>query len=720
MCIGCWEGESKRYRVFNIAEALEAEGYRVTTLPFADCSQIIERGWSAKSLVFFRSPYESHLGVQEAIDYCRANGTQIVFDIDDLVFDPSIVNEIHGYRLLDDAEKALYVDGVHKYRRLLLECDLVTVTTPALAREVLRLGKAVEIIPNGLNAAQIDRAQALAAASNPTDAPCRMGYFSGSKTHERDFAQAEAALLRLMETFPDWTLLVVGYLELSPAWDRFSHRVERQSFLPYLDMLSVLATCDINIAPLEVGDRFCEAKSELKYFEAALVQVPTVASATEPYKQAILQGQTGYLASNEIEWFEALSALILSPELRRAVGEQARISAVESFGVEATAKVAARVLIRNDAPQQGKLVEPAGTPTLAPTARRRLKIDWIIPELIIGGGGHRNILRAAHHLQSFGHDVALHFTGPVTQADELKGLIHRHFYPFEGLVKPYDGQFRLTDVIFATHWTTVDAAWRAKNRAREIMYFVQDYEPSFAPMGSEYVLAENTYRLGLYCITSGPWCEVVLKRDFGAEADHFKFPIDRSVYKKRPRNKANTNIVFFAKPEMPRRCFEIGAMALEHIHRARPDIEIIMFGSARAKDQKLNYPVTYLEMVPTIDDLSQMYANADLGIVFSTTNPSLVPFEMMASGCAVVDLRRPGNEVNYDHRSDIALLADPMPEHMAAEILALLTDNEELNRRRNNGLIFADSFPTEGEMARRIEHLICDRMALMGSRNEVL
>jgi glycosyltransferase involved in cell wall biosynthesis len=344
-------------------------------------------------------------------------------------------------------------------------------------------------------------------------------------------------------------------------------------------------------------------------------------------------------------------------------------------------------------------------------APRRLKIDWIIPQLIIGGGGHRNILRAAHHLQSFGHDVALHFTNSDGQSDKLRGLLHQHFYPFEGEVKAYDGQFRETDVIFATHWTTVDAALRAKDRTKEIMYFVQDYEPSFAPMGSEYVLAENTYRLGLYCITSGPWCEVVLKRDFGAEADHFKFPIDTSIYKPRARNKANTNIVFFAKPEMPRRCFELGALALEHVHRARPDIEIIMFGSSRAKEHKVNYPVTYLEMVPTIEDLSQMYANADLGIVFSTTNPSLVPFEMMASGCPVVDLRRPGNEVNYDDRTDIALLADPMPEYMAQEILALLADPEDMQRRRDNGLQFTKSFPSEEEMALRIEELICARMA---------
>ena len=39
------------------------------------------------------------------------------------------------------------------------------------------------------------------------------------------------------------------------------------------------------------------------------------------------------------------------------------------------------------------------------------------------------------------------------------------------------------------------------------VYFVQDFEPLFYPMGSDYLLAENTYRKGLYHITTGAWCE---------------------------------------------------------------------------------------------------------------------------------------------------------------------------------------------------------------------
>jgi glycosyltransferase involved in cell wall biosynthesis len=115
-------------------------------------------------------------------------------------------------------------------------------------------------------------------------------------------------------------------------------------------------------------------------------------------------------------------------------------------------------------------------------------------------------------------------------------------------------------------------------------------------------------------------------------------------------------------------------------------------------------------LLPGIEDLANLYANADVGIVFSTTNPSLVPYEMMACGLPIVDLGRPGNETNYAGRSDIALLADPDPAAMARQIKDLLSDSEERLARSRRGLEFVQTFPSEEEMARRIEGLILHRM----------
>jgi glycosyltransferase involved in cell wall biosynthesis len=139
-------------------------------------------------------------------------------------------------------------------------------------------------------------------------------------------------------------------------------------------------------------------------------------------------------------------------------------------------------------------------------------------------------------------------------------------------------------------------------------------------------------------------------------------------------------------------------------------VEIVMFGSPHAARQNLDFPVTFLKVVPTLEGLSDLYSSADLGMAFSTTNPSLVPYEMMACGLPVVDLDRPGNEINYDNRRDIAVLVDPRPEIMAKQVVALLDAEDERNARSRNGLNFVAGFPTEIEMARRIESLILGRL----------
>lgn len=696
--IGCWEGESKRYRVDNVAETLRAGGRRVEVMSYADLCRLVDEHLTPAAIVLFRAPEEPW--TEACLAYARKQGTRVFFDVDDLIFEPSLVDRVHGYQLLSEAEKQTYRDGVARYRALLTKCDAVTVSTAPLAEAVKALGLPVHVVPNTFNHIQAEIAEKLVAAPRQAGDAVVVGYFSGSRTHDRDFQEAAPALLRLLREMPTLRLQLVGELEPGPGFADLAGRIDRLPFMPYQDMLRAMGGCDIVIAPLEPGNPFNEAKSELKWFEAALVQTPCVATPTAPFRAAISQGETGFLATGEVEWYDALRALATQPELRARIGAAARQVALERFGPDRLRDAAESALALPAPPAPAIRTEPG-----------RKRIDWIVPGLLIGGGGHRNILRAAHFLERFGHDVGLTFTNIEHSADEIRELLHRHFYPFQGEVRRYDGVFRYSDALFATHWTTVDAALRARGLTKEIMYFVQDFEPMFAPMGTEYILAENTYRQGLYCITSGPWCEVLLKREFGAEADHFEFPIDRDVYFPRARTRLSPNVLYFAKPEMPRRCYELGVMMLREFHRLAPEVEIIMYGSRDVDLATLGFPATLQGVLPTINDLAQAYANADVGIAFSTTNPSLVPYEMMACGTPVLDLGRPGNEVNYGGRFDVALLADPEPARMARKLRDLVRNPTEREARSKAGIELVARMPTEEQMARRVEELILRRLA---------
>ena len=702
--IGCHEGESKRYRVHNLVESLSAAGYRAAAFTDADMGKLVDAEIQCAVLVLFRLPH-SHVAAR-LLAYARRRGIQTVWDADDLIFEEDSVNYVRVVSTFSEDDFALYVSGVRRYRRLMLETNLVSVTTAFLGQRVERLGKRFCVIPNTLNVAQLQAAEKFILRRQISDVAVRIAYCSGTNTHQVDFQSCERALLKIMDRYPRCRFVLMGILDLGPQWNRFSDRIERIPFVPYLKMLETLATVDINLAPLEVDNPYCESKSQLKIFEAGLVETPTVASDTASYREAIIDGADGFLARTEQDWLHSLEKLVQSPELRRTMGRAARDRALADFGPSVGAAAAIRAYSLEQRSPQIKTERRSEVDSAA----KRLKISWIVPGLIVGSGGHRNILRAAYYLRKFGHEIELYFTSTDLSASKLAEAVHKHFYPLDCPMHPYDGSIAPADVLFATHWSTVDAALRARHTVGEVMYFVQDFEPLFAPMGTEYILAENTYRQGLYCITSGPWCELLLRRDFGVEADHFQFPIDTSVYRPRPRTKSERNIIFFAKPEMPRRCYELGLMALKAVNRRRPDLELILFGSRNVDQKALSFPATVVSLLPTIEDLAKLYANADAGMVFSTTNPSLVPYEMLACGLPVIDLGREGNEVNYGGRRDIALLADPTPSVMAWQICDLLENQEEIARRSRNGIEFVRSFPSEEEMARRVEELILRRV----------
>lgn len=92
-----------------------------------------------------------------------------------------------------------------------------------------------------------------------------------------------------------------------------------------------MANVDINIAPLEIGNPFCESKSELKFFEAGIVGVPTVAAATAPFVEAIADGIDGFVANGTEQWIAKLEKLILDENLRKEIGAKAREKAISRY-----------------------------------------------------------------------------------------------------------------------------------------------------------------------------------------------------------------------------------------------------------------------------------------------------------------------------------------------------------------------------------------------------
>jgi glycosyltransferase involved in cell wall biosynthesis len=202
---------------------------------------------------------------------------------------------------------------------------VATTTTGFLADKLRALGKQVFIVPNKLSQSDVALADAAWQHKTPgKEGTVRVGYLSGTPSHNKDFATITEALIRLFDLYPSMRLVLTGPIDTDAALRPYEDRIERVPLIPRKEFFGHIATLDINLAPLELDNPFCESKSELKFFEAGIIGVPTVAVANRTFREAIADGVDGFVATKTEEWVEKLGKLIGDPLLRKEIGERAR------------------------------------------------------------------------------------------------------------------------------------------------------------------------------------------------------------------------------------------------------------------------------------------------------------------------------------------------------------------------------------------------------------
>lgn len=315
--IGCLEGESKRYRVFNIIEMLKMEGIAANTFYEINISDY-EKALECDLLVLFRTAYSDN--IKKLIELSRKKGVPVIFDIDDYIFEPAIIDKIDAIKNFNSAEKELYFSGLKKYQETLINCDYCTSPTRYLSEKMSEFGKKSFIIPNTINKNQFH--ESINFNKNVISSKqIKLGYFSGSYTHNKDFDLIKKAILDLLEKYKNLEFHVVGMLKLDKSFSQYKKQIKYVDFMPYIKMLKYLSKMDINIAPLELDNPFNEGKSELKIFEAGLMGIPTVASPTFTYSQYILDGVNGFLATTVNEWVNKISFLIENSVKMKEIGD---------------------------------------------------------------------------------------------------------------------------------------------------------------------------------------------------------------------------------------------------------------------------------------------------------------------------------------------------------------------------------------------------------------
>jgi len=296
------------YRVSHVTSAMRRLGWSVDVIRGDRLEPLLDKKINAKVVVSSEALCGIHTGLREKM---RKQGATIVVDTDDFVFDETVMQHMDGVRFLSKEDVEQYRKGIGAYRDFILYSDLCTLSTTALVDEVKRLGKPAFLVRNTISVRNIERFSRMAPHRGERPSPFVVGYYSGTKTHQADFSVVADALVRFMERHDDVYFRLVGQFELGefPALSAYRSRIIRVDLMPHAAMLRDQSSCDLIIAPLQVANPFCEAKSELKFFEAALVGCPVIASATRTFREATEDGVFAHLAATPQEWFDAFEKL---------------------------------------------------------------------------------------------------------------------------------------------------------------------------------------------------------------------------------------------------------------------------------------------------------------------------------------------------------------------------------------------------------------------------
>lgn len=258
------------------------------------------------------------------------------------------------------------------------------------------------------------------------------------------------------------------------------------------------------------------------------------------------------------------------------------------------------------------------------------------------------------------------------------------------------------DVFLVTYWPGA-SYWESLHKARlreglparPFYYFIQDYEPGFAPLGAKHALALRTYSFGdltTAIINSRELAEYLKLR-----GDHFareyvlkpslnKFMaayLSQNGFKLPPKRGPKIIILFYGRPGLPRNCFETGIETLRLFFAELPP-------ASRAKFTALSVGLPHEDLLLQegavlkslgrlpIDEYIALLLRSHVGLsLMISPHPSYPPLEMALFGLSTVTTDYSVKKMQGTH--PLLLSAKwPEPRELAALLRQAVTNAAKL------------------------------------------
>lgn len=265
---------SVRYRCFNFANELIKRGHSATVISQVRFQETYKELPKYDAYVFHR-PYLT----QELSEFLQDHNEQelIIADFDDLIFDVRYAEQTPMVRVRGGDSKATrsYLSKTYDAASLF---DRFTLSTAPLKEHTKELFPAADalVLSNSIDPGFLGLSRIARRTTPISQRPYGLGYFSGTASHDKDFAMIAPLIAKRILASGE-KILLVGPLEIPECLKVLENQVITKPLVSFHELAKTMAQCETVLAPLE-NTIFTLSKSGLKFFEAVLAGCNVIAT----------------------------------------------------------------------------------------------------------------------------------------------------------------------------------------------------------------------------------------------------------------------------------------------------------------------------------------------------------------------------------------------------------------------------------------------------------
>ena len=642
-----------RYRILHQMEQLKAGGLVSNACFFLELDPFLIIDY--RFIIFYRCPWTPT--IEKAIKLAKKLNKRVFCDIDDLIIDKKYTKMLPYKEALTSFQREKYDNYIKLIGKTLKLCEGAITTNEIIEKELQNYVSEVFINHNVANEEMFQLSLNAIGRKKKKKKEIIIGYFSESIIHNSDFKLIFPAMKKILKEFNYIKLMIVGELKLSDDFKEISSKIIIHEIVDWTFLPELIASVDINIIPFE-ENIFNEAKSEIKWIEASLVKVPSIASNIGSFKKNIINGKTGLLCSSVEDWYSALKSLINDEKLKLSIGQNAFEFCKRNYNSLYTGFKISNYIN-------------------SITAKH---IGFFLPVLEVSGG-IRVILMHSLFLKEIGWDVDLIVPFSGIKTYEFQG----HTFNVIGLNNTIiDSQY---DILVATLYTTfLDVLNNYKTKRR--LYLVQSYETLFFPYGdSSRIRAEATYTTSynVEYITISKWCEKWLKEKYNKNPKYAPNGIDLNVFTehKRDLKKSKIRILIEGDNSLFFKNIDESFKIIELLDKTKFEIWYMSYGG---EPKSWYHFDKYLSKIP-YEKVPKIYEQCDILIKSSFLESfSYPPLEMMATGGYSILVANDGNLEYLKDGENCLFYKLGEPESAVSCIERLISDENLQQLLYENGL----------------------------------